>query len=166
MNVNENSEELVVRHTPLGKRILGDSLTLLFGGLFAWLVLSIVFSPRIPFAVGAEVRSDTFLVLLPASVGAVFLILPLAFAPQMSVTVSRKTKSVGIKSRRIYGAKAERYFFYQIQKFKSHKGETRFSPAYCPALMRADGKVYKLKIPTGDKDETVKFVKKLNKFVK
>ena len=166
MKVNDNSEKIVVRHTPLGKWILGGLLALIFGGLFVWLVLSIIFKPHIAFAFGAEIQSDLFLVLLLAAVGATFVILPLICAPQMNVTISQKTKSVDIERRRIYGTKAARYFFYQIRKFKSHKGKTRFSPAYSLALIRANGKVIKLKIPTGDKNATVKFVKKLNKFVK
>jgi hypothetical protein len=113
-----------------------------------------------------EIHSDLFLGLIFAAVGAAVIILPLICAPQMNVTVSQKTKSVDIVSRRIYGVETKRHFFYQIQKFKSYKGKARFAPTYALALIRANRKIIKLKIPTGNKNETIKLVKKLNKFVK
>jgi hypothetical protein len=159
MNVTENADEIIIRHTPLVRWISGALLAFLIGGILFW---HIVFN--------ASTSIGAFPILLLAAAGITMLYLEtnpfrLLLAPQTTVTVSLKTKSVNILSRRIYGAKTERYFFHQIRKFKSHKGEFIFAPAYSLALVLTNGKSLKLRIPiAADKKEAGKFIKKLNQF--
>ena len=167
MNIVENSDKIFIRHIPFGKWILGGLLVFFYGGVFVWFILTVI-KPQSSFESGTQSRFDLLPILLLAAV-ILFLLeikfLPLLFAPWTDIIVSQKTRSVNILSRRIYGAKTERYFFHQIQKFKSYKGKTRLSPAYFLSLVLVNQKVIKLKIPIGDKNSTVKLVKKLNKFI-
>jgi hypothetical protein len=88
-------------------------------------------------------------------------------APLVTVGIDQRTDSVDIIRQRFYGKKAERFYFHQIEKFKSYKGKLNFSQQYFLALVLANRKTLKLKIPVGaDKLETTRLVKKLNKFVK
>ncbi len=167
MYVTENSDSIIIRHTPWKSWILGGSLTLFFGGISVWLVLSIVFRPQIPFAFGMENPSDLLTLHLLATVVVAFVIYPFVSAPQINLIISRRTKSVDVLRRRIYRAQTKRFHFYQVEKFKSYKGKTRFSSAYSLALVLSNRKTLKLQIPIGaDKNGTVKFIKKLNKFIK
>ena len=170
MNIAENPGEIVIRHVPFGKWILGGLLTFFFVGVSIWFIFSTIIEPQNSLESDTESRSGMLPILLFAVVSVILVLLEinffsLIFAPWMNITISQKTKSVNILSRRIYGAKTKRYFFHQIQKFKSYKGKTRLSPAYFLSLVLVNQKVIKLKIPTGDKNSTVKLVKKLNKFI-
>ena len=162
MDIAEKSDEIIIRHTPVGKWICGGLLIFLFFGIFTLFVSYLNSDNSLHLClVGLFILVGLMSALIEASV------FPLLFAPQMNVTVSRKIGSVDITSRRVYGANTRRYFFHQIQKFKSQKGKTRFSSSYSLVMILANGKTLKLEIPIGDdKNETVKLIKKLNRFSK
>jgi hypothetical protein len=171
MKVTENSDEIIIRHVPVAKWISGGILAFIFGGFCLWLIFSAIINPRS----FLKVETDELIEFLPilffiaASALAVFIefkLISMICAPLVTVAVSQKLKSVNILTRRIYGAKTERYFFHQIQKFKSYKSKVDFSSRYFLALVLVNQKAIKLKIPISDKQNTIKLVKKLNKFIK
>lgn len=172
MKLSENSDEIVIRHVPVAQWILGGFLAFVFGGFCIWLVFSATLNPRIALKVetGELLEFLPILVFIAASVLAVLFelkLISMICAPLATVIVSKETKSVDIMRRRIYSSKAERFYFHQIEKFKSYKGKVNFSSKYFLALVLVNRKVIKLKIPVySDKQKTIKLIKKLNKFVK
>ncbi len=112
MNITESSGEIFIRNIPLGRWVLGGLLAFLFGGIFVWFILTAI-KPQGSFESSPESWFDLLPILLFAAVSVTLVLfeirfLPLIFAPWMEITVSQKTKSVNIMSRRIYGAKTER----------------------------------------------------------
>ena len=164
MKLAENSDEIIIRHVPFGKWIIGGILIFIFSLFSIWFIYSAIFS------------SSDSLGLLPVIIFAATVILivvfdislnSMIFAPLRIVTISEKMKSIDIVHQRFYGTEAKRYYFHQIEKFKSYKGTVNFSSRYFLALILANRKVIKLRIPIGDnKQETIKLIKKLNKFMK
>ncbi len=157
MKLNENSDEIAIRYVPISQWIIGGTLTLVCLGLGFWILhIDLIGSwPSIvvPIAIILFVISE---------VGGFLMIL----APLTAITLSRQTNSVSILRKRIYGGKEKRYYFFQVKKFKSYKKHGKFSSKYFLALVLANQNVIKLKIPLGTKEETIKLVKKLNKFIK
>lgn len=159
MKVSENSDEIIIRHVPVEQWIIGGFLTF----IFVVVCLVLTFSSY-----------SFFDGLLGAFIAIVFVVcifglklFSMISAPLATVSVSQKTKSVDILNRRFYGSQKKRFYFNQIGKFKSYKPKLNFSSEYFLALVLANQKTLKLKIAIGDdKQETVKFIKKLNKFVK
>jgi hypothetical protein len=49
------------------------------------------------------------------------------FAPLTTVDLCRKSKYVQISYTRIYGKRVNRYYFSQVEKFKSYKAKLNFS---------------------------------------
>ena len=164
MRLIENSDEIIIRHVPFGKWIIGGTLIFIFCLFSIWLIYPAIYS------------SSESLNLLPLFIfGAAVILIAvfdislnsMIFAPLRIVTINEKTKSVDIVHQRFYGSETERYYFHQIEKFKSYKGTVSFSSRYFLALILANRKVIKLRIPVGDdKQETIKLIKKLNKFMK
>lgn len=172
MKLTENSDEISIRHIPVGKWITGGALIFIFSVFSIWFIRSAIFSSSNSFEAGAESWHKTLPLLISAAVVILIAILGISlnsmiFAPLMTVTISRKTKSIDILYQRFYGNDAKRYYFHQIEKFKSYKGAVNFSSRYFLALILANQKKIKLSIPIGgDKQETIKLIKKLNKFMK
>lgn len=83
-------------------------------------------------------------------------------APLVIITISQKTNGLDILRQRFYGSETERFYFFQIQKFKLYKSKVNFSSKYFPTLVLADKKTVELKIPVGgDKQTTIKLFKRL-----
>jgi hypothetical protein len=171
MKLTENSYEIVVRHVPIKKWITGGTLIFVCGVLCFWFIYSAMLNSESFF----EPSTKLFLGLLPFLIFAAAVILisvfdislsSMIFAPLTTVTISEKTKSVDIIYQRFYGNKVKRHFFHNVEKFKSYKGTVNFSSKYFLALVLVNHKIIKLKIPIGkDKQEIIKLIKKLNKFM-
>jgi hypothetical protein len=172
MKLTENSDEIVIRHIPIGKWISSGALIFIFSVFFTWLIYPAIFNQDKFFASGIKDWFEILPILVFAAAGVLIVtfaisVSSLFFAPFITVAINRKTASVDILGWRFYGSETQRFYFYQIRKFKSYKGTANFSSRYLLALVLASGKVMKLRIPVGDdKQNTIKLVKKLNKFVK
>lgn len=168
MQIVENSEEIRIRHVPVRDWIIGGVLTLITVVFFLWLLFFIFISPR-GFSTSifaAWWDAVPVLMVIAAFLWTLFEIKYLR-TPLRTIVVSGQTNSVEIILQRIYGTRRQRFDFTQVDKFKSYKGKLNFSQAYFLALVLANRKTLKLKIPVGtDKLETTRLVKKLNKFVK
>ena len=172
MNLTESSDEIIVRYVPIEKWIIGGTLIFVFGSFCIWLIYSAMFGSESSF----EPSTRLGLGLLPFLIftAAIFLIVVLdinfssmIFAPLTTITISQKTRSVDILYQRFYGSKVKRHFFHNVEKFKSYKGTMNFSSRYFLALVLVNRKTIKLKIPIGkDKQDIIKLIKKLNKFMK
>jgi hypothetical protein len=172
MNLIENSDEIIVRHIPVREWIIGGILILVYGGFYIWLV----YSAMLDSGIFNESSTKVWFGLLPILIFAAAIILisvfdislnSMMFAPLTTVIISEKTKSVDIIYQRFYGSKVKRHFFHNVEKFKSYKRTVNFSSGYFLALVLVNRKIIKLKIPIGkDKQVIIKFIKKLNKFMK
>jgi len=172
MQLTENSDEISIRHIPVGKWIIGGALIFIFSVFSIWFIFSAIFSSSNSFEAGTE----SLIKILPLLIFGASIILitvfgislhSMIFAPLTTVTISRKTESIDILYQRFYGKNAKRYYFHQIEKFKSYKGAVNFSSRYFLALILANHKQIKLSIPIGkDKQHTIKLIKRLNKFIK
>lgn len=168
MLITDNSEEIRIRHVPVRDWIIGGVLTFIIGGVFLLLVFALLIDARSFSAssVAGWWEGAPFLIVAAGLIMVLFEIKYLR-APLRTVVVSQPATSVEIILRRIYGTRRQRFDFVQIEKFKSYKGKLNFSEQYFLALVLANRKTLKLKIPVGtDKLETTRLVKKLNKFVK
>ena len=162
MSLKEDSEGMHFRHVPTTKWIGGIFLftgpaILLFaliklaqnGSQFAyeWGVwLMVIFIALVSFI---DIFSSSFL-----------------FAPLTTVDVCPTPKYIEVINKKIYGRKVARYYFSQVTKFKSYKAKLNLSQQYFLALVLANRKTIKLKLPIGaDKQETVRLIKKLNKII-
>jgi hypothetical protein len=172
MQLIENPDEIVIRHAPIAQWISGGILAFIFGGFCLWLLFFSGFNLRDFLTHGAvdflEMLSViAFIIICSLAILLEFKLISMICAPTITVIISHKTKSVDVLNRRFYGSQTKRFYFTQIQKFKSYKGKLNFSSQYFLALVLANKKVLKLKIMIGaDKQNTIKLVKKLNKFVK
>ncbi len=169
MKFTENSDEIVIKHVPVKEWIIGGILTF-FNGIFClFLLFAILSAPR---GFYASIIGEWIGFLSVLFVAIIFLLVLLfeiktIRTPLATVAVNRKNARLDIAYQRFYGTKAKRFYFYQIEKFKSYKGKLIFKSSYFLALVLANKKVIKLKLPIGnDKREITKFIKKLNKFVK
>lgn len=172
MKLTESSDEIIVRHVPIEKWIVGGTLIFVFGGFCIWLIYSAMLGSGSFF----EPSTKLGLGLLPILIFTAAIILiaifdislsSMIFAPLMTVTISEKTKSVDIHYQRFYGSKLKQHYFYNVEKFKSYRGTVNFSSRYFLALVLVNRKTIKLKIPIGkDKQDIIKLIKKLNKFMK
>lgn len=172
MNLTESFDEIVIRYIPIEKWIVGGTLIFVFGGFCIWLIYSAMLGSGSFF----EPSTKLGLRLLPILIFAAAFILisvfdissnSMIFAPLMTITISEKTKSIDIHYQRFYGSKVKRHYFHNVEKFKSYKGTVNFSSRYFLALVLVNRKTIKLKIPIGtDKQDIIKLIKKLNKFMK
>jgi hypothetical protein len=164
MKLFENSDEIIIRHVPVKKWIVGTILTFIFGIFIFWLIYYVFVSSRDFILALLETLPILF---IAAAVAWILFKVETVHAPLITVIVNQKAGSVSVIHQRFYGKKETRYYFYQIQKFKSYKSKANFSPMYFLALILANQKTFELNIPVGsDKQNTIKLVKKLNKFIK
>lgn len=164
MNLAENFDEIVIRHAPVKKWIVGAILIFTFGIFIVWVIRYVFVNSRDFFTALFEAL-PTFLI--AAAFAWILFKSQTIHAPLITVAVNLRAESVKITRRRFYGKEEARYYFYQIEKFKSYKGKANFSPMYFLALILVNQKTIKLNIPVGgDKQNTIKLIKKLNKFIK
>jgi hypothetical protein len=167
MDVNEDSEKISIKYIPISKWISGGILTFILGVFGVWFIYFMYANPN---------NSVNWLSLFLVTAFALAIIFPgifdfnidsLIFAPLITVKLNQNAQNVDIIRLRFYGKRTERFYFHQIRKFKSYKAKLNFSSQYFLALVLVNGKMLKLRIPIGDdKQNTVKFVKKLNKFIR
>lgn len=159
METAENDDEIVLRHKPVKQWICG--------GVFLLLFLS-GYIPLIFYWLAVEKTWNLLIVLGVPLLGVVFLYLIFSriSAPLMIVVISRKTKSVDIIRRRFYGTRTERFYFNQIDRFKSYKAAKKTPPNYYLALVLANRKTNKLKFPLGEKKANSKLIRRINRFIK
>jgi hypothetical protein len=168
MNLNETSNEILIRHVPVKEWIIGGILI-----FFTFVVCLLLFHAFF------AAPSGYYESLIGDWTGIMSVLLPLIAvitaiigfsairAPLTTIRINSNTSSIDITHQRIYGTKTERFYFYQILKFKSYKTKMKTSQQYFPALVLANKRTIKLKIPIGsDQQNTVKFIKKINKFIK
>lgn len=168
MQIKENSEEILIKHIPVKEWVIGGILSFITFVLCLSLLYVFFISPNgssVPI-IGDWAKSLPGLV-----VGVVFILMILDIktirTPLTTVIIDGKTERIDIMYRRFYGERVERFYFYQIEKFKSYKKKINFSQKYFLTLVLANRKTIKLHIPIGnDQQETTKFIKKLNKFIK
>lgn len=165
MKVTENSDEIIIRHIPVREWATGGVLTSILFGFFLWFAYSVFVSRNgLPKAFSGDCLP---VFIIGAAVLLVFFEIRTVSAPLVTVTIRKGIKAVDIRLQRFYGSRINRFHFTQIGKFKSYKGKINFSQQYFLALVLANNKVLKLNIPIGgDKQNTIKFIKKLNKFIK
>lgn len=83
------------------------------------------------------------------------------------VVIDPNARSVDLTRYRIYGKRTDRYFFHQIEKFRSHKPKWRFRTRYFAEVILVNKKKVYIAIPIGDdKIEVTKLIKKLNKIIR
>jgi hypothetical protein len=172
MKLRKSPDEIIINHIPIGKWIVGGIFTFIFSGFCLWHLSIALSTPQWFFSTAPK----DWLEMFPLMIFVVTLVLIAVFeisflsmicAPLTTVCINKQTKSIDIIRRRFYGSKTERFYFHQIQKFKSYKAKLNFSSKYFLALVLANQKTIKLKIPiNGDKRNTIKLVKTLNKFIK
>lgn len=161
MKYTENSGEIIIRHVPLFNWIIGGSLTCISFFFILWFVYRSYVNS---FGNWSELIDVLFIIAI--FVVALFEI-KMIRAPLVTLIVKAETQSVDIVRQRFYGKKTQRFHFTQTNKFKSYKSKIHFSEKYFLALVLANRRTKKLGIPIGgDKQETVKFIKNLNKFIK
>lgn len=169
MQLTENSDEIVIRHVPVREWIIGGFLTFLIGVFCLFLLFAILSAPRgfYESMLGEWLGFLSFLFVAVIFLVVVFFEIKIIRAPLATVVINRKNARFDVVYQRFYGTKSQRFYFYQIQKFKSYKGKLIFKSSYFLAVVLANKKVIKLKMPIGnDKQDITKFIKKLNKFVK
>lgn len=161
MKLVEADNKLIIRYVPIFQWILGGFLFLFAFLLFLFILYANLFKSN-------NSWSDYLAVLFLTSVF-VFLVLQIKmiFKPRILLTLDKNTKSIEIQRHNIYRKKTRRFYFHQIDKFKSYKQNLNFSSKYFLALVLCNRKTLKLEIPIDkDQKETRKFVRKLNKLVK
>lgn len=167
MQIEENAEEIRIRHVPVRDWIVGGVLSVLTLVFFFLFLSALIFSAEFHRLLFGEWIDAIFYASLAASAILMACGIKPLIAPLTTVSVDHQTLAVTINEKRFYGTKTQRLYFHQIDKFKSYKGKLNFSPQYFLALVLANRKTLRLKIPVGtDKLETTRLVKKLNKFVK
>jgi hypothetical protein len=172
MKLTENSDEIVIRHIPIGEWITGAALIFVFGGFWVWLTYSAMLGTGNFFEAPTTLWLGVLAILIFTAAIVLIAVLDISlssmiFAPLTIVTISERTKSVDIVYQRFYSNKVKRHFFHNVEKFKSYKGTVNFSSRYFLALVLVNRKTIKLKIPIGtDKQEIIKLIKSLNKFMK
>lgn len=165
MELNENSDEIIIRYAPIKRWISGGVLLLVFSGLCLWLFYLVFVSPNGLAKSGGSDWLEILLLLISAAAVIVFIsAVRMLCSPLIVVNINKKTKSIDILRHRFYGKRMKRLYFTQIGKFKTYKLKT--SPAYFLALAQANRKMMKLKIPLGGKKENSKLIRKINKFIK
>lgn len=161
MTITENHGEIIIRHYPFAKWIIGGVLAFIFGCL----ALSLVYFVYTDSSEG-QIQFSAFLLIV---IGFIIILLELKMicAPLIIVNISSQIQGINLIHRRFYGSKTRRFHFHQTNKFKSYKSKMNLSEKYYLALVLSNRKTMKLDIPIGeDKQQTVKFIKNLNKFIK
>lgn len=172
MKLTENSDEIIIRHLPIGKWITGGTIIFVFGSFCIWLIYFATSGSESFFEPSTKLGLGLLPILILAAAIILIAVLDISvgsmiFAPLTTVTISERTKSVDVLYQRFYGGKLKRHFFHNVEKFKSYKGTVNFSSRYFLALVSVNRKTIKLKIPIGkDKQEIIKLIKKLNQFMK
>ncbi len=169
MKLTENSDEIVIRHIPVKEWIIGGILTFLIGVFCLFLLFAMLSAPRGFYESMLGEWIGFLSILFVAVIFPVFVFFEIKTirAPLATVVINRKNACSDVVYQRFYGTEVQRFYFYQIEKFKSYKGKLIFKSSYFLAVVLANKKVVKLKMPIGDdKREITKFIKKLNKFVK
>lgn len=163
MDLTETPNEIIIRAAPVGQWITGGVLLVMLAGFILWLIY-FGFNPSgASGSVAAALLEDCAILTVVIAAIWGFVAIKFLCAPLLIVAISQNTKSVNISRRRFYGARTERFYFTQIEKFKSYK----VAANYYLALILANRKTTKLKLPLGrEKKKTGKFIRKLNKFVK
>lgn len=163
MEFKENSEEIFIRYVPFLKWSVGAALIFIFVFFGIWMLYNIYTNSNFLGITPFIVFSTAIFFLGIFDVGLGFFI----FEAMVTVSIKRQARCIDISRQRIFGKKTERFFLHQIEKFRSYKAKHFFSTQYFLALVLANGKTVKLKIPIGnDKQNTTKFIKNLNKFTK
>ena len=161
----DQAELIHLRKAPIRDWILQALLAVIclaIGLGFFWLVLKISsdFS-----------NLDTTLILLCASVASlaasIYLGRALITSAVNEAKINLSSQWVEVVRYRIYGKSADRYYFHQIERFKSYKA-TRFlssqSPLYSLELTLVNGKKVRIRVTIGSsRTETTRFIKLLNK---
>jgi len=161
MDLKIDSEEVSIRYVPVRKWVVGGILALAIVVFSIWLVY--VFYNRWAGMLFPSAFAAVTILIAVLDIKANSLI----FAPLITVKINQETRSVEIVRQRFYGKRIERFYFYQIRKFRSRKANVNFSGQYFLTLILASGKALRLGIPIGnDKQDTAKFIKQLNKFIR
>jgi hypothetical protein len=165
--LTENSDEIIFRHIPIFSWGIGvfsivTAIIFVFG-----LIGSYFFSSNLPS--DSSVKS-----LIYGSVAVGMLIITLLITtferklfsmictPLTTLKIALKFNFVEIHHQRLYGTQAQRFYFAQIEKFKSYQKNKKLFLK----LILANQEEIKFKFSTGDGKQTTKMVKKLNKIIK
>ena len=126
MNFTENSKEIVLRYIPVREWISGAILTIIFIAVCIWLSNPVLTDPLNFFKSLVNEWTD---ITFPLIILVTIILIDIkeiksslvSFTFQRKVTASKETKSVDFLRHDIFGSKTERFYFSQIEKFKSYK---------------------------------------------
>jgi hypothetical protein len=167
MRTVETDDEISIRHVPIGNWILSGILSVLSFIPSVWIIYSLatikgrLFTNNVNDFFGLPEFAGC---ILTAYVNLWFIYT--IFKPFRAVTLNQKMQYFDIVNRGFFGENRKRFHFYQIQNFKSYKKSKKDRAKYFLAVVLKNKKTLKLPIPIGDKQETVRLIKKFNSILR
>lgn len=163
----ENQDDIIIQHIPISKWLIGFGSSFVFIFTFYWLIFLYFFNYNFLFGAEAKGLIEFFPIVVSIVVYVVLVFFEINListlnTPIILLTINSKTKNLEITTRRLYGSETKRFYYHQIEKFKSYqKNKKPFL-----ALILANQEDIKFEIPIFDKQNSGKLVRKLNKFIK
>ncbi len=167
MSASDAREPIRLRHIPFRKWIFGGVLVIfsLLNSLL--LVRNILQTGGNPDDLTSTLLLIVLTVLLCACIWFYDSIKALIYPDVNEVIIDPNARSVDLTRYRIYGKRTDRFFFHQIEKFRSHKPKRWLRTRYFAEVILVNKKKIHIAIPIGDdKVEVTKLIKKLNKIIR
>src|SRR5438445_605469 len=154
MKIRQTPNEILIRHIPVVRWTGGLMASLIIFVLIVWLFTS--------GTSGSSFLIDLFFycVGIIATLAIIYLSVFDFWsnsgirAPMMSMVLSKPGKFIDISYTRLYGKRVKRFYFYQVEKFRSYKIKRLGYPRYFLALKLPNRKSIRMDIPLGSDKNT------------
>ncbi len=167
LEIPDELQSFRFRYTPIAERILGAVLIVASLTVFAFLARAIFLSGGDPDNVESSLLFITLTIVLCGDIWFHTSITSLIAPPVNEIAIDPKARFVDLTRLRIYGSHTDRYFFHQIEKFRSHKRKRFFVKTYFMEVILVNKTKIFIQIPIGEEQhEVTKFIKKLNKIIR
>ena len=167
MEFTSEPDKLHIRHVPSWDWLKGIVLLLACSIVCYWLINSTSGIWSDPYNLETTLYLSVFVFVVAYFFVFNLGIRTLIFATITTIVLNRKSRSVDLVRYGIFGKRTDRFYFDQLNGFKSFKPKRFLRSGYFLELILSNNKKIKLWVPLGsDKLATTRFIKNLNKFVK